>query len=50
VRRGHILDLNHSHGHAIDRSQRIVSSDPASTSDKAPDLRVIVSCVEIGAA
>jgi uncharacterized protein (DUF736 family) len=33
-----------------DAKARIVSSDPASTSDKAPDLRVIVSCVEIGAA
>ncbi|MFB6453148.1 DUF736 family protein [Bradyrhizobium tunisiense] len=33
-----------------DAKVRIVSSDPASTSDKAPDLRVIVSCVEIGAA
>jgi uncharacterized protein (DUF736 family) len=33
-----------------DAKARIVSSDPASTSDKAPDLRVIVSGVEIGAA
>jgi uncharacterized protein (DUF736 family) len=30
-----------------DAKARIVSS---ATSDKAPDLRVIVSCVEIGAA
>ena len=35
---------------AIDAKARLVPSDPASTSDKAPDLRVIVSCVEIGAA
>ena len=35
---------------AIDAKARIVPSDPASTSDKAPDLRVIVSGVEIGAA
>ncbi|MBC9884125.1 DUF736 domain-containing protein, partial [Bradyrhizobium sp. INPA01-394B] len=34
----------------IDAKARIVPSDPASTSDKAPDLRVIVSGVEIGAA
>ncbi|MCK1626823.1 DUF736 family protein [Bradyrhizobium sp. 160] len=33
-----------------DAKARIVSSDPVSTSEKAPDLRVIVSCVEIGAA
>jgi len=33
-----------------DAKAGIVSSDPAATSDKAPDLRVIVSCVEIGAA
>jgi uncharacterized protein (DUF736 family) len=35
---------------AIDAKARLVPSDPASTSDKAPDLRVIVSGVEIGAA
>ncbi|WFU26447.1 DUF736 family protein [Bradyrhizobium sp. CB1717] len=33
-----------------DAKARIVPSDPASTSDKTPDLRVIASCVEIGAA
>ena len=35
---------------AIDAKARLVPSDPASTSDKAPDLRVLVSGVEIGAA
>jgi uncharacterized protein (DUF736 family) len=35
---------------AIDAKARLVPSDPASTSGKAPDLRVIVSGVEIGAA
>jgi uncharacterized protein (DUF736 family) len=35
---------------AIDAKARLVPSDPAPTSDKAPDLRVIVSGVEIGAA
>ncbi len=35
---------------AIDVKARLVPSDPASTSDKAPDLRVVVSGVEIGAA
>ena len=35
---------------AFDVKARLVPSDPASTSDKAPDLRVIVSGVEIGAA
>ena len=35
---------------AIDAKARLVPSDPAATSDKAPDLRVIVSGVEIGAA
>ncbi|WP_141340646.1 DUF736 domain-containing protein [Bradyrhizobium sp. USDA 3458] len=35
---------------AIDAKARLVPSDPASTSEKAPDLRVIVSGVEIGAA
>ena len=35
---------------AIDAKARLVPSDPASTSDKAPDLRVVVSGVEIGAA
>ena len=34
----------------IDAKARLVPSDPASTSDKAPDLRVVVSGVEIGAA
>jgi uncharacterized protein (DUF736 family) len=34
---------------AIDVKARLVPSDPASTSEKAPDLRVIVSGVEIGA-
>jgi uncharacterized protein (DUF736 family) len=33
----------------MDAKARIIASDPVSTSDKAPDLRVIVSCVEIGA-
>jgi uncharacterized protein (DUF736 family) len=42
--------LIEARGSQIDAKARIVSSDPASTSDKAPDLRVIVSCVEIGAA
>ena len=37
-------------GSRIDAKARIVPSDPASTSDKAPDLRVIVSGVGIGAA
>jgi uncharacterized protein (DUF736 family) len=35
---------------AIDAKARLIPSDPASTSDKAPDLRVLVSGVEIGAA
>ncbi len=35
---------------AIDAKARLVPSDPASVSDKTPDLRVIVSGVEIGAA
>jgi uncharacterized protein (DUF736 family) len=35
---------------AINAKVQIVPSDPASTSDKAPDLRVIVSGVAIGAA
>ena len=35
---------------AADAKARLVPSDPAATSDKAPDLRVIVSGVEIGAA
>jgi uncharacterized protein (DUF736 family) len=35
---------------AIDAKARLVPSDPASTSEKAPELRVIVSGVEIGAA
>ena len=35
---------------AIDAKARLVPSDPAAISDKAPDLRVIVSGVEIGAA
>ena len=35
---------------AIDAKARLIPSDPAATSDKAPDLRVIVSGVEIGAA
>ncbi|MEF2074430.1 DUF736 domain-containing protein [Consotaella aegiceratis] len=35
---------------AIDAKARLVPSDPAATSDKAPDLRVIVSGFEIGAA
>ncbi|KRQ95130.1 DUF736 domain-containing protein [Bradyrhizobium valentinum] len=35
---------------AINAKARLVPSEPASTSDKAPDLRVIVSGVEIGAA
>ena len=34
----------------INAKARLVPSDPASTSDKAPDLRVVVSDVEIGAA
>ena len=34
---------------AIDAKARLVPTDPASASDKAPDLRVIVSGVEIGA-
>jgi len=42
---GHALGARHGQPLAC-----IVSSKPASTSDKAPDLRVIVSCVEIGAA
>ena len=37
-------------GSRIDAKARIVPSDPGSTSDKAPDLRAIVSGVEIGAA
>ena len=37
-------------GSRTDAKARIVSSNPASTSDKALDLRVIVSGVEIGAA
>jgi uncharacterized protein (DUF736 family) len=35
---------------AIDDKARLIPSDPASTSDKARDLRVVVSGVEIGAA
>ena len=35
---------------AIDAKACLVPSDPTSTSEKAPDLRVIVSGVEIGAA
>jgi uncharacterized protein (DUF736 family) len=35
---------------AIDAKARLVPSEPASTSDKTPDLRVLVSGVEIGAA
>ncbi|WP_319799045.1 DUF736 domain-containing protein [Nitrobacter sp.] len=35
---------------AIDVKARLVPSEPASTSEKAPDLRVIVSGAEIGAA
>jgi uncharacterized protein (DUF736 family) len=35
---------------AIDVKARLVPSDLASTSEKAPDLRVIISGVEIGAA
>ena len=35
---------------AVPLTLAVVSSDPASTSDEAPDLRVIVSGVEIGAA
>ena len=34
----------------IDAKARFIPSDAAATSDKAPDLRVIVSGVEIGAA
>lgn len=35
---------------AIDAKARLVPSDAAANSDKAPDLRVVVSGVEIGAA
>ncbi len=35
---------------AFDVKARLVPSDPAPTSEKAPDLRLIVSGVEIGAA
>jgi uncharacterized protein (DUF736 family) len=42
--------LIEARGSRTDAKARIVSSKPASTSDKAPDLRVIVSGVEIGAA
>jgi len=42
--------LIEARGSRTDAQVRIVSSKPASTSDKAPDLRVIVSGVEIGAA
>ena len=35
---------------AIDIKARLVPNDPGSPSDKAPDLRVVVSGVEIGAA
>ena len=42
--------LIEARGSRTDAKARIVSSKPTSTSDKAPDLRVIVSGVEIGAA
>ena len=42
--------LIEARGSRTDAKARIVSSKPASTGDKAPDLRVIVSGVEIGAA
>src|SRR5437868_11993254 len=42
--------LIETRGAEPDAKARIVSSKPASTSNKAPDLRVIVSGVEIGAA
>lgn len=35
---------------AFDVKARLVPSDPAFASDKSPDLRVVVSGVEIGAA
>ncbi|MEI8703489.1 DUF736 domain-containing protein [Mesorhizobium sp. ISC15] len=35
---------------AFDVKARLVPSDPSTTSEKAPDLRVVVSGVEIGAA
>ena len=35
---------------AIDIKARLVPNDPGSAGDKAPDLRVVVSGVEIGAA
>ena len=35
---------------AFNIQARLVPSDPATTSEKAPDLRVVVSGVEIGAA
>jgi len=35
---------------AVDAKARLVPSDATTTSDKAPDLRVLVSGVEIGAA
>ena len=42
--------LIEARGSRTDAKARIVSSKPASNSNKAPDLRVIVSGVEIGAA
>src|SRR5436190_16056797 len=42
--------LIEARGSRTDAKARIVSSKPASTSNKAPDLRVIVSGVEIDAA
>jgi uncharacterized protein (DUF736 family) len=35
---------------AIDAKARLIPTDPSTSSDKAPDLRVVVSGVEIGAA
>jgi uncharacterized protein (DUF736 family) len=35
---------------AINAKAHLAPTDPASTNDKAPDLRVVVSGVEIGAA
>ena len=35
---------------AIDVKAKLIPSDPATTSEKSPDLRVVVSGVEIGAA
>ena len=35
---------------AIDVKARLIPSDPATTSEKSPDLRVVVAAVEIGAA